>query len=955
MFNQKPKNKTQKNRHSTNINTKPNLRKLYRKSTMRTVASLMFVLMLLSAIVYTTTYNGSSSFVSAYTVDNTVYTESQLRAAVIDAVNATPAQYVIALGDNIELTTLTLTIPAKANVVLISAEGTSKKLVGPNGESTITVLRGSTLVLDGIIVTHNSGALGRGVYVDYGAVLTLNSGEITENNIYTGGAISENTFGGGVYNEGTVIINGGTIHKNSAYNGGGLYNLGIFKLNDGSFTKNKAEGAGGGIFNSGYSGTFTLTGGLINENTAGNGGGVYNYYAFDMTGGVISGNTANYYGGGVYNFRDATVTLEGDGVISKNTAGYDGGGVYNIRGATVTLKGEAVISGNTAKYYGGGVYNGGTFTISGGEIFGNAAINGGGIYTTSKITLTKGTITNNIAAVDGGAIYVTSSGYFELQAGMISGNAAGNNGGGIWVTNTDNIAALEKLYIMNGVVFKDNTASVLVSLPALSASETTIYHNQIEIDDGAWSNGEYYGINNYDISFMPKCIVVYAPGTQGTWQAEEETYTDLAFGSSTPVFGTNSGTDYTVDHTEGWTFAGWLPVWSAAVSGNVTYVAQWTKNVTLIFYAVQYDGNGFTGGIVPLGGSYPAGYHVLVAAQGSMVREGYSFQGWAYQSDATTADFATGTTAYLPLTGDTILFAVWKIELPPPSLSYTVSYLPGTYGTFSAVTYVCVLGDLTPQAPVVTGQLGWQFIGWTPEPTATVEGDAVYIAQWEPVVFVVQFVDWDGTLLKAETLPYGGNATAPANPSRNGYTFTGWNPTTFTNITADLIITAQYTQNNDGGNNGGGSQTNPPATTPPPSTTPPPPSTTPPPGGDNEEPLQSWALVNLVLSTTGLILALGAGVWLLLQCNQKQTNTPINDDTEKGYKKQKRRQRNVWLSASFALGIAGIAVFLFTEDLNRTMTLVDNWTIVSALILAAQLAAQLTALTVTCKHKKTPT
>ena len=151
MFNQKPKNKTQKNRHSTNINTNPNLRKLYRKSTMRTVASLMFVLMLLSAIVYTTTYNGSSSFVSAYTVDNTVYTESQLRAALIDAVNAAPAQYVIALGDNIELTTSTLTIPAKANVVLISAEGTSKKLIGPNGESTITVLRGSTLVLDTVL------------------------------------------------------------------------------------------------------------------------------------------------------------------------------------------------------------------------------------------------------------------------------------------------------------------------------------------------------------------------------------------------------------------------------------------------------------------------------------------------------------------------------------------------------------------------------------------------------------------------------------------------------------------------------------------------------------------------------------------------------------------------------------------------------------------------------------
>lgn len=103
-------------------------------------------------------------------------------------------------------------------------------------------------------------------------------------------------------------------------------------------------------------------------------------------------------------------------------------------------------------------------------------------------------------------------------------------------------------------------------------------------------------------------------------------------------------------------------------------------------------------------------------------------------------------------------------------------------------------------------------------------------------------------------------------------------------------------------------------------------------------------------------MAIVIGIWVLLQRNQKQTKSQTNNDNnEAEYKKQKRRQRNVWLAAGFALGIAGVVVFLFTEDLSRSMGLVDNWTIVSATIFAAQLAAQLTALTFICKHKKTPT
>ena len=66
--------------------------------------------------------------------------------------------------------------------------------------------------------------------------------------------------------------------------------------------------------------------------------------------------------------------------------------------------------------------------------------------------------------------------------------------------------------------------------------------------------------------------------------------------------------------------------------------------------------------------------------------------------------------------------------------------------------------------------------------------------------YTVTFKDWDGTTLKTQTVEEGASATAPNNPSRDGYTFIGWD-NSFNNITSDLIVTAQYTKNEEPDNN----------------------------------------------------------------------------------------------------------------------------------------------------------
>lgn len=72
--------------------------------------------------------------------------------------------------------------------------------------------------------------------------------------------------------------------------------------------------------------------------------------------------------------------------------------------------------------------------------------------------------------------------------------------------------------------------------------------------------------------------------------------------------------------------------------------------------------------------------------------------------------------------------------------------------------------------------------------------------------YIVTFQDYDGTELKKEGVLPGDDAIAPANPTRTGYTFTGWD-TVYTNVQSDLTVTAQYkinetqTTGSSGGNN----------------------------------------------------------------------------------------------------------------------------------------------------------
>lgn len=150
--------------------------------------------------------------------------------------------------------------------------------------------------------------------------------------------------------------------------------------------------------------------------------------------------------------------------------------------------------------------------------------------------------------------------------------------------------------------------------------------------------------------------------------------------------------------------------------------------------------------------------------------------------------------------GDTVPADVSRLSITG---DYEVIYLPGTYGTGSAVT------DMKPHNNILTlrGALftrkGYTQVGWS-----TVDGgekvygfEDVYTQNealtlypvWNTNKYTITFDTNGGSEIAPITQDYGTEITAPDNPTRKGYTFKGWDKEIPETMPAENItITARW-------------------------------------------------------------------------------------------------------------------------------------------------------------------
>lgn len=121
---------------------------------------------------------------------------------------------------------------------------------------------------------------------------------------------------------------------------------------------------------------------------------------------------------------------------------------------------------------------------------------------------------------------------------------------------------------------------------------------------------------------------------------------------------------------------------------------------------------------------------------------------------------------------------------------YEVTFVDwnGTVLKTETVTYG---GNAT--APATPEREGYNFVRWSVGFTNVSENLTIR-AEYEKKTYEVKFVDSDGTVLSTQTVPHGEAATPPAAPSREGFTFVGWDQLGYNNVTTAMVITAQYVE-----------------------------------------------------------------------------------------------------------------------------------------------------------------
>jgi predicted outer membrane repeat protein len=225
---------------------------------------------------------------------------------------------------------------------------------------------------------------GAALTIDKGAILQNN--DISQ---YNSDNVTERS-GGAVSSVGTLTMNDGIVQNCSAVNGGGIYcESGIFTLNGGEIKNNSnyqiisnrtsgyIQPSGGGVMINGNA-RMVMKGGTIAENDAYDGGGIAiggdwsidpAVYGgtngadhFEMIGGTIENNAATVCGGGIFIQSLFTATIK-SGTISKNESlgdgSFGGGGIY-VNGGKETADGllriyDVMIADNTAETEGGGI------------------------------------------------------------------------------------------------------------------------------------------------------------------------------------------------------------------------------------------------------------------------------------------------------------------------------------------------------------------------------------------------------------------------------------------------------------------------------------------------------------------------------------------------------------------------------------------------------------------------
>ena len=546
-----------------------------------------------------------------------------------------------------------------------------------------------------------------------------------------------------------------------------------------------------------------------------------------------AGQSYTYYGGGVYveagaSFELAGGTIYACGVRDGAQSAY-GGGIY-VEGGSATMTGGAIRSCAVSADYGasgGAIYaKAGSVTMSGGVISGCSAKDGGGILTSGcTVQITGGRIENCKASGCGGGLFVSghTNGPVSVLDAAISGCEA-KRGGGVALIVFAELELGENARITGcKAAEKDDTEAGAIEYGAaiymdLDSTYTVNYPGCFLYANGGRVEGTVYvgtnkigSKNNYLDSVKATNAIDHTDGKPTVFTGDVYCEGDIRGGSfhgSVTVLDSNGnmadvskynywkfcsnlsgGSFYkpvrTECHVSGGTYYGGLtmgkdaklsgkPMNTGTVINDKTNIPNPTGTPVTVTYDYGERGGIYAKQIVQAG-------EKAVKPDDPKVN-GLTFGGWYTDEDCTDGNEYNFTA---PVTKGMTLTAKWTAN------SYTITFDTNGGSAVAPITQDYGTDITAPAAPTKTG---YTFMGWEPEIPATMPAeDMTLTAQWRINRYTVTFDTDGGSAVAPITQDYGTAITAPADPTREGYTFIGWDKAIPTTMPAEnMTITAKW-------------------------------------------------------------------------------------------------------------------------------------------------------------------
>ena len=339
---------------------------------------------------------------------------------------------------------------------------------------------------------------------------------------------------------------------------------------------------------------------------------------------------------------------------------------------------------------------------------------------------------------DGGGIYVRKGGTLLMRGGNIVGCTAREGGG---------------VHVEAGGRFKMSAGTIT----GCTAGQ----------EEGKTANGVFIAAGGR---------FTQSPGAQITGEvigAYTVTFQSEGGSEVASQIRANTPADRPADPTkEGYTFIGWYngeSEWNFAdaVTEALTLTAKWQLNQ----YTITFDTAG--GSEVP---SITQDYGTAITAPANPTKTGYTFAGW---------DKTIPTT--MPAENMTIT-ARWQVN------QYTITFKPENGGQDIVIKQDYGTAITAPANPTKTG---YTFAGWDKTiPTAMPAENMTITARWQVNQYTITFKPENGGQDIVIKQDYGTAITSPANPTKTGYTFAGWDKTIPSTMPAENItLTARWTEN----------------------------------------------------------------------------------------------------------------------------------------------------------------